>query len=182
MAKLIAKSAFAGLLPQEANGLHLSEVATGPVTSIAPFRGQDKVVSDALKAQFGIGLPRPNRSNAKDGVRLLWAGKGRTLLIGGAPTGLDDIAALTDQTGANAVMLAKGAGIEEVLARLVPMDLRRSQFKQGHTARTMLGHMNVSITRVGADAFEIMAMRSMAGTLLHDVTQASAAVAARAAL
>ncbi|MEL6839146.1 MAG: sarcosine oxidase subunit gamma, partial [Pseudomonadota bacterium] len=72
-----------------------------------------------------------------------------------------------------------GAGVEDVLARLVPVDLRLATFKTGHTARTMLGHMSVAISRVGAQSFEIMAMRSMAGTLVHELETAMRSVALR---
>jgi sarcosine oxidase subunit gamma len=39
--------------------------------------------------------------------------------------------------------------------------------------------MNVSITRIDATTFEIMAMRSMAQTLVHELEQAMRGVAAR---
>ncbi len=53
MARLIAKSALAGLVPKQVGGLTLSEVETGPVTSIAPFRGQEAAVSAALTTAIG---------------------------------------------------------------------------------------------------------------------------------
>lgn len=179
MAKLIAKNALAGLVPLTIGTVQLSEVLTGPVTSVAPFKGKDRAVSAALKAAHDVGFPGVNMAVAKGDVRLIWAGKGRALMLGAMPQGLDGLAAITDQTGANALLRIEGAMAEAVLARLVPMDLRRATFKTGHTARTMLGHMTASVTRVGADAFEIMVMRSMATTLVHDLEQAAKGVAAR---
>jgi sarcosine oxidase subunit gamma len=71
------------------------------------------------------------------------------------------------------------AGVEDVLARLVPVDLRANVFKMNHVAKTMLGHMSVTIVRTGAEAFEIMVMRSMAQTLVHDLDVAMRGLAAR---
>ncbi|MCC5975705.1 MAG: sarcosine oxidase subunit gamma, partial [Rubellimicrobium sp.] len=51
--------------------------------------------------------------------------------------------------------------------------------RRAPTARTLVGHMTASVTRVAGEAFEIMVMRSMAGTLLHDMTEAARLVAAR---
>jgi heterotetrameric sarcosine oxidase gamma subunit len=73
----------------------------------------------------------------------------------------------------------KGAGAVDVLARLVPLDLREGHFKRGHTARSQVMHMQASVTRLASDEFMIMVFRSMAGTLVHDMKQAMAAVASR---
>ena len=88
-------------------------------------------------------------------------------------------AAMVDQSDGWAVLRLEGAGAAEVLARLVPLDLRAPQFRRGHTARTELQHMMASLTRLGPDAFLIMVFRSMARTLVHDLTSAMEAVAAR---
>lgn len=77
-------------------------------------------------------------------------------------------------------MQLKGAGAVDVLARLVPVDLREDRFKRGHTLRTQLYHMSASITKTGADTFVILVFRSMASTLVHDMKTAMEAVAARA--
>jgi sarcosine oxidase subunit gamma len=58
-------------------------------------------------------------------------------------------------------------------------DLRAATFEPGHTAKTLLGHMTASVTRTGANAFEIMVFRSMAETLVEELTRAANAVAAR---
>lgn len=102
------------------------------------------------------------------------------MLIGAAPDkGLLELAGVTDQSDAWAVVEISGNGVEEVLARLVPMDLRGATFKKGHTARTMVQHMSAAITRVGPKSFEIMVMRSMARTLVHDLETAMQSVVAR---
>ena len=87
--------------------------------------------------------------------------------------------ALTDQSDAWAVLRLSGAASEDVLARLVPVDLRGSKFKRGHTARSQLQHMMVSVTRTGTTAFDIMVMRSFAATADHELSVAMKFVASR---
>ena len=179
MADLIAKSPCAGLLPVTVGAITLSEEDLGVLTSLAPYRGQEKAAAEALKAAHGMAWPGPGRATGKAGARAIWFGRAHVLLAGPAPDpSLADHAALTDQSDAWATVRLEGAGVEAVLARLIPLDLRPAQFKRGHTARTQLMHMNVSVTRVGDRAFLILAFRSMAKTLVHDLKTAMEAVAA----
>lgn len=179
MANLIAKSPCDGLLPVSAGPCTLSEVMPEAITSIAFAKGQKKQVSDALKTALGLAYPAPNRALGKDGGRLVWSGAQQAFLLGPVPRPLKG-AAMTDQSDAWAVMRLEGAAAEDVLARLVPVDLRAATFKRGHTARTMLFHMSCSITRVGANAFDIMVFRSMAKTAVQELSTAMRSVAAQA--
>ena len=127
-----------------------------------------------------MGFPAINRSTGKAGARAIWFGQGVALLQGPvAAAGLAEFAALTDQSDAWAVVRLDGIGSADVLARLVPVDLRALTFKRGHTVRAELAHMQASITRIGPDAFQVMVFRSMARTLVHDLKVAMAAMAAR---
>jgi sarcosine oxidase subunit gamma len=180
VAELIAKSPCAGLLPVSVGALILSEEDLGPLTTLAPFNGQAKGLSTALEAAHGMKLPAAGRSTGKAGARAIWFGRDMVLLAGPAPDpSLAKYAALTDQSDAWAVVRLEGQGCEDVLARLCPIDLRGQTFKRGHTARTELRHMMASITRVGANSFQIMVFRSLARTLVHDLKTAMEAVAAR---
>ena len=163
MADLIARPPLADLLPVTIGTVTIQEVVHDRLTLIAPFRGRD--VAD---------FPAPNRTTAT----MIWVGQGQALVIG-EPPDLGDAAAVTDQSDAYAIAQIAGAAAEDVLARLVPLDLRLPGFAVGHTARTLLGHMTASVTRIGADAFEVMVMRSMAQTLVHDLTRAAKGVALR---
>ena len=178
MANLIAKTPCEGLLPVSLGSCTLSEVLPDAITSVAPAKGQEKPVSDALKKAFGAAFPAANRATGKEGARAVWSGAGQAFLLGPAPKPVKG-AAMTDQSDAWAVMRLEGADAEAVLARLVPVDPRVAQFKRGHTARTMLFHMNCSLTRVGANAFDIMVFRSMAETAVHELSTAMRSVAAQ---
>ena len=177
MVELLSLTPCAGLLPVTVGQVTMTEVVVGKMVSVAPFAGQDKAVSAALKDQIGVGLAPVNRVVRKGDISVQWFGHGIWLVRG--DVALDGLAAVTDQSDGWAVVQVAGAGVADVLARLVPVDLRAGVFKKDHAARTMLGHMSVALTRVAPDAFEIMAMRSMAGTLVHELTTAAENVSAR---
>lgn len=180
---LTARSAAHGLLPRSIGGLTIAEGAAGPVTGISPHAGEVAQASATLEAAHGLALPGPGRSAAKGAARVLWFGRNRWMLIGAdAGEALAAHAALTDQTDAWVSLDLTGAAGPDVLARLVPVDLRPGSFPLGAVARTELFHMQVAIARTGPEALRVMGFRSMAGTLVHDLVTAAEAVAARAAV
>ncbi|MGC1504370.1 MAG: sarcosine oxidase subunit gamma family protein [Sulfitobacter sp.] len=179
MVDLKEQSACAGLLPVSLGTVTVEEAAPEWMTCLSAF-GDASGLAAVLEQAHGVTLPMPGRSSGKGGVRCLWFGRGEVLLTGAAPDAdLEKHAAVVDLSDAWAVVSVSGADAVDVLARLVPVDLRVATFKRGHTARTQLGHMQASITRTGADMFQVMVFRSMAGTLVHDLKQAMAAVASR---
>lgn len=180
MADLKAKTPCHGMLPPTIGDTALTEEAPGAITSLMPYRGAEKALSGALKKSHGMDFPAANRATGKSGARAIWFGQGQAMLLGPAPdSGLADHAAMTDQSDAWAVVRLEGSTATDVLARLIPADLRSSVFRRGHTARTELMHMTASVTRVGDKAFQIMVFRSMSETLIHDLKSAMEAVAAR---
>lgn len=181
MTKLAAKLPCDGMLPITIGSVTLSEDSPASMTSVAPYKGRDAALSEALKAAHGMAFPAPNRATGKAGSRAVWFGQGVALLMGPAPdAGLAGQAALSDQTDAWCVVRLEGAGARDVLARLTPVDLRHGTFRTGHTARTELMHMAASITRVGPKAYQVMVFRAFARTLVHDLETAMQGVAARA--
>lgn len=176
MARLLAEAPTAGHgLPLSMGGATLTARALGPVTSVAPFRDRDAEVA----ARLGVELPPPNGMVQWGEGRILWTGPGRWLLVGAlAPGGLEILAAMVDQTDASACVLLEGPGARDALARLVPLDLRDRACPVGGTARTVLNHMTATLSRLGEDAWEVMAMRSMAGTLVEEIAHAMRRVAA----
>jgi sarcosine oxidase subunit gamma len=179
VARLIAKTPLEGLAPVEAGGTRLAEGALGRVTSVAPLRGREQAVAAALRP-LGLSFPGPGETVGAGPLRMLWSGRGQALLIGAAPPeGLAGAAALTDQSDALAALVLEGTLAEAALARLVPLDLRADAFPEGRTARTMLFHLTCSVSRTGPRAFEVVVMRSMARTALHDLTVALKSVAAQ---
>lgn len=180
MTSLIAQSPFEDRLPRSIGKVDLGEVDLGRVTFVQPLKGQADAVASALKSALGFGLPGPGEAIGSPDARALWCGPGQALVMGDCPS-LPG-AAMVDQSDAFASLRLEGADTRGVLARLTPLDMRPGVFGPGQTARTLIGHMTGQITPVAADAFEVMVFRSMAGTLLHEVTRAAKFVAGRAAL
>lgn len=175
--KLAQTSPCAGLLPTSIGALRVTEIDVGPLTSITPFSNPPKA---AFSRALGLPFPAPNQFTSEGDARCIWAGQGEAFLMGVAPKPtLGKHAAIVDQSDAWAFVTLSGEGGADALARLVPVDMRLPAFGVGATARTQLGHMNASITRIGEDTFLIGVFRSMAGTLVHDLRTALEAVAAR---
>lgn len=180
VAELIARMALAHVLPVSKGGLSLVETDLGHLTCIAPFKGRTAATSKALQSALGIDFPAPNRMTGDTAAGAIWFGRDMALLVGPAlPSELTAMASITDQSDAWGAVTLSGPGSEDVLARLVPVDLRHAHFAVGHTARSLLGHMNASVTRTAADSFLILVFRSMAETLAHEMQEAMEAVAAR---
>ncbi len=180
MDKLIAKSPCADLLPLTVGSVTLSEEDAGAITSVAPFKDRKKALSDAMKSAHGMTYPAANRATGKSGARAVWFGHSQAMLMGPMPdASLSKFAAVVDQSDAWAAVRLEGDGAEDVLARLVPVDVRGPHFRRGHTARSLLFHMTASITRVGEKSFQIMVFRSLAKSLVHDLKRAMEGVGAR---
>ena len=183
MVKLVEKTPADGLLPIEINGLKLSEAVPDAITAIMPYDGQESAASDLLNATAGMAFPGPNRSTGGQGARAVWTGRGQAMVLGGpVDSSLARHAALSDQSDAWAVLRLEGQGVEDVLARLTPLDLNPGVFKRGHAARSLLGHMTAVYVKTASDAFEIMVFRSMARSAVHELETVMKGVAARAAL
>jgi len=180
VADLQAKTPFDGLLPVASGSLTLAEVEVGQMTSLMPRSGQEKPASAALKKAHGAAFPAPNRATGKAGCRVVWTGIGQAMLLGPkVDETLAQTCALTDQSDGWAVMELSGSGARDVLARLCPLDLRESEFKRGHTARSLIGHLNASVTRIGAERYLLLVFRSMAATAAHEIHEAMISVTAQ---
>lgn len=180
MAELIAKSPCAGLLPVQHGGLTLTECAPEAIHLLAAYHGAATKAGAALKKAHGVGWPKPGSSTSAAHARALWFAPDQALLLGAVPVAsLASQCAITDQSdGWTRVELA-GEGVEDVLARLVPVDLRVQSFPEGAVARTAVFHMSAVITRTGPARFEILVFRSMAHTLVHELSDAMKSVVAQ---
>jgi sarcosine oxidase subunit gamma len=176
---LIATPALQGLTPITHGTLTLAEATPARLTSVAPFRGQAEAVGRALDP-LGLRFPAANAVIEGAGGRIVWTGPGQAFLLDADPAPLAGLAALTDQSDGWVGLRLSGAGCEEALARLIPLDLRPQVFGPGAAARAPLGHM-LSVVMRRAEGIEILVFRSMARTAVHEITVAMAALAARQA-
>mgnify|MGYP001764959446 CR=1 FL=1 len=176
MPELIAKSALDGK-SRSIGGMTLAEAAPGPIHSLALFPAGSKAAAKGLKT-LGLSFPAPNSFAEKKGARIVWSGRDQAFLIGVAPPELEGVA-ITDQTDGWTTLALSGPGVTEVLARLVPVDLRLAACPVGCALRTQVNHMNAVVLRLAEDRFEIMVFRSMARSAWHEIDAAMHMVAAR---
>jgi heterotetrameric sarcosine oxidase gamma subunit len=176
---LIAKSALEGQ-SLALGGVTLAELEVGPITSVAVYPGGAKAVAKGLKT-LGLSMPEPLNFVEKKEARIVWTGRDQAFLIGVGAPGLEG-AAVTDKSDGWVVLGVSGPAAVDVLARLVPVDLRLAACPVGTALRTQVNHMSAVLMRSGDYAFEIMVFRSMARTAWHEIDTAMQMVAARAGM
>lgn len=180
MPELIAKPALE-VAPVTLAGVTLAVTDPGPITTIAPFPGQEKAVAKALKT-MGLSFPEPNGSVGSGSARLVWTGREQAALIGVPPVdGLLGVAAVTDQSDGWIALSLTGVGADQVLMRLVALDLRAQIVPPGTAVRSALNHMPLILIREET-GFLILTFRSMARTAWHEVESALRGFAARSRL
>ena len=172
MAKLIATLVTDGHLPIEIGDTVLEDAQPQAITWVAPLKGTLGAVPQTLG-----GFPGPGEVVEVTSGRALSVGPEQAMILG-APLDCKG-AAVVDQSDAWTVIALDGARARDVLSRLTPLDLRDAVLSEGATARTLIGHMTASITRVGPFRYEVMVFRSMTHTLLHEVERAMRGVEAR---
>lgn len=152
MAELLASGPLDGLGPVTAGGVTLKvPPQPDPITWIAPLAGQEGPVDAALRAAGLGGFPAPGQVLAAGGAQIVWAGRAQALVMGApAPDGLEPLAACVDHADAWCMIALEGARASEVLARLVPIDLRPAAFGPGMAARSLLGHVQALFLRAPA--------------------------------
>jgi heterotetrameric sarcosine oxidase gamma subunit len=179
VAELKAQSPFADLLPMKIGGVSVEARDLGCLTILGDL-GKKAVASQALQAAHGLGLPEPLRSTGQGDTRCLWFGRNENLLVGPAPDrSLAAHMAVVDVSDGWAAAELTGPGAEEVLARLVPVDLRAAAFPPGQTLRSQLREIPLSVTRTEDHALLLLVPRSMAASMVQELRRAMEAVASR---
>ena len=174
MAKLAEKSAFDTVqLPARIGTVHIRECTFDQLAWVHLGRASATEFKDAV----GVKFPPPNRMAGRAGACAIWFAPNQALWTGPPPAQTGAFT-MVDQKDAWATLTIEGQDARDVLSMLTPLDVRSTKFKTGHTARTLLGHMGCSICAVGANKFDLLVFRSMAGTALHELTRAMKQVAA----
>lgn len=177
MTSLPEKSPLDGTARVSVGGVTLAEVPVTKAVLIAAFPGRGDAAAREFESATGLAFPEPDRVSAKDGVVAVWTGPAQALVFGDPPEIAG--AARIDQSDGVARLALEGGGARDVLARLVPLDLREASFPAGAGARTLLGHIPAGLLRTAEARFEILVPRSMAASAVHDLTRAMRGVAAR---
>lgn len=83
--------------------------------------------------------------------------------------GLSSQFALADQTHGRVRMRLSGVASRTVLAKGTMVDLSIDQYAIGQSAMTQIGHIGAMITRIEDDSFELIVLRSFAGSLWDEL-------------
>ncbi len=153
------------------------EIGLAPLRSmagIAAFHDQS-ALQEVLQREFGARAPAEAGFVESGSVRLCRIGPSRFLVSGAREADLprrlarllEGVAAVTDQSDLWSIFAVSGAGVREVLSRVVPVDLHPAKFAVGVLAMTRVGHLDVRLFRMGENCFEITVARSYATDLRH---------------
>lgn len=145
MARLTETAAAQGL-PVELGGLRLSLCPVARAWWLRDAGGE---------AVPGLAFPKPSRMTRSDGARAVWFGPGEALVFADEVAG--EAVEMTDAIG---LLRIAGAGWRDVLARLVPIDLREAELPPGAAPRTLVEGVAISVLRTDHDAVELMVGRS----------------------
>lgn len=179
MPELIAKSALWNLAPIVVADLTVTPIEEEEAWVVGIFPGQASAVARVFQAAGGV-FPQPLTSQSFGTGRLVWSGRDEAILFGAAPpAGLEGLAALVCQTGALAGLRVSGALGADLLARLVPVDLRDSAMARGGAVRSLWNHLPTLIVKDEAGDFLVYLPRSAAKSGWDELAHAVQSLAAR---
>ncbi len=157
--ELIHRPVLASAKPLGSGRIRLTPLPEGTVLQVFGPAAQGTALSEAT-ARAGLSL-RPN-------------GPGQWYAVSDAPARpeLPDRFSVVDQSHGRVRIAIEGDAVEQVLAKGTGIDL--SRFEVGHATSTLVGHVGAHLTRTAADRFELMPLRSLAGSLWHDLERMAA--------
>ena len=180
MVDLYSTPAAATALPLKIGTVSTVEVETS-LFLVAPFDKKSRQAAAVLYAEMGLQWPETHKLERTGASYALWFDHAHIALMGiHPPAKILQYAAVTDVSNGWCIVDISGSNVRDVLARVTPLDMRVKSFKTGMTQRSMLMHMQASISCFGKSKFRLMVFRSMALTLVHDLTMAMESVAVRA--
>ena len=120
---------------------------------------------------MGLAVPDPLRATMADGRALAWMSPDELLLIGPLGEAPERAARLAEALGETHALVAdvsggrvgfavSGAGMRDVLAKLVPIDLRPHAFGPGACRRTKLGQVAAALLCAEDARIELLCRRS----------------------
>ena len=153
-------------------GLYARVMETRGVASLAAHLGAGDAVIAAARQQFGLDLPRTPGFSRAPGLRAIWAGPGRWLIVaeGDVEANLAEQlgahATVTDQTDARTVIHLSGPRAADTLAKGVGLDLHPRAFRPGMAALTLAADVPVLLWQEdAAPTYALAIPRSYAGSV-----------------
>jgi methylglutamate dehydrogenase subunit D len=166
-------------------GLVIEERTDLTLATVFARRAADKNLKRAVVAAYDLDLPDGPRVAVKDGVSFAGIGVGQWLAAAETSAGGDFIsqlrehlaglASIADQSDGRVVLRLSGDRARDVLAKGVPLDLHPRNFRTGDVASTVVAYIGIQIQQIDErPAFQLMAFRSFASSLLSWLTKSAA--------
>lgn len=181
----LSPSPLAGGLaqPEMIGAIRMAPSTDRLVVSVACRSGARDTLSARMADVFGVVLPEAGRLEACRGLTMLssaldqWfiekAGHPAADFAAEVAQVVGDSASVTDQSGGWVRFDISGAGLEDMFARLCPVDL--ASFGPGDVARTRIHHIGCFVWRQG-EALGVMSPRSTAASLVHALRDAARSI------
>ena len=185
----IARGPWHGVMAEGRHGCEHGE----PGVRVAPREGlalatligrKDRLpdLESAVSELVGAAPPAtPAVAQSVDGD-LVWAGpvqwllvSGRQDMVGQATARFADLAAVSDQSAARAVIRVSGPRVREALAKGCLIDLHPRAFRPGDAALTSIAHIGVHLWQVDDEpTYDLALFRSMASSFWSWLAASSA--------
>ncbi|CAH0341629.1 sarcosine oxidase subunit gamma family protein [Rhizobium sp. CECT 9324] len=149
------------------NPHHLSIVRAPTVFSVLVHEGHQADIDEALR-------------NLED-VSVRSVGPNEWLLVSEEVSGdalarqLSDLGStrvsFVEQSDGRVVLRISGPRVRSILQKCVALDLHADVFEIGQSANALFCHVAANLARTGEDRFEIVVMRSFAGSVFEEVCE-----------
>jgi sarcosine oxidase subunit gamma len=170
------RSAWEGVFATSAPGETSAGVVVAPrdglaIASVMALRDQREAASRIATSAYGIALPTTSHVVHGTNCSFGWNGPDSWLAVATTAAGFVsalersfvDIASVTDQSHARAVLRVSGRNIRDTLAKGFPIDLHPRAFAPGQVAITTVSHIGVTIWQVNnAPTYDLFVYRSLA--------------------
>jgi methylglutamate dehydrogenase subunit D len=183
-----ARAAFAGLnLPMNPETVRVTERPEVQQVSVLGYPAHAQALREQVRSRYGLLLPQTPRRISDDALAFIGVAPDSWLvtqqdwrepLAARLREQLRGLAAVSDQSDAQAVLQLSGQRVRDVLARLIPIDVHAQAFVVNQVAATAAAaHIAVTLWRLpdpaaGESAFEITVPRSLAGSFAHALLDA----------
>lgn len=165
----------AGPIGEAGPALHLSERPIGALWQVAAWPGHLGEAGTAVARAAGAAeAPGPGMAVLGAQTVLMRTEPLKWLLLADGPLARPEVAAadgtVLDLGHARTAIRIEGPATADLMARLVPLDLRARSFPEGRVASTGLHHMGVTLYR-RSGGIEMLVLRSFALSVWETVLE-----------
>ncbi len=144
-------------------GVTLQEIVPAGAASIAARLGRGDLV------RMTLGLPPPRRWADVGGMRAIWSGPDRWLVLADHDIEaelrgrLGNAASITDQSDARCIVRVRGPHARDALAKGISLDLHPRAFRPGNAAATLVAHTTAQFWQLDdAPSYDLAVARGYA--------------------